>query len=129
MRWNHKWSLKWNICPLRGVMGVGMVPIMPDNLTTKFIILYLYVVICLYEFIMQGICISFKEKASKLIYCFISMSKFFLAFFHFSVIMSYFLLMIFMNGNVQFMRNCKVAFYSQNYCICLLPLLAKHNAL
>ena len=105
-----------------------MVPIMPDNLTTKFIILYLYVVICLYEFIMQGICIFSKEsiQADILFYKYV---KIFLAFFHFSVIMSYFLLMIFMNGNVQFMRNCKVAFYSQNYCICLLPLLAKHNAL
>ena len=39
-----------------------MAPIMPDNLTTKFIFLYLYVVICLYEFMMQGICIFKRES-------------------------------------------------------------------
>ena len=63
-------------------MGVGMVPIMPDNLTTKFIILYLYVVICLYEFIMQGICIFSKEsiQADILFYKYV---KIFFGFFSF----------------------------------------------
>ena len=120
MRRNHKWSLKWNICRLRGVMGVGMAPLMRDNLTKKFIFLYLYVVVCLYEFIMQGICIFFKEKASKVIYCFINTLKLLLAFFRFSVI-------ILMNWNVQFMHNFKVAFYSQIYSNRLLRLLVKHN--